>query len=276
MLRSLYTIVIVSTCVSQVHAQGTQITWDQLGLVYADARFQLVYQAYIEANGEYVSPIGPSRFMVASDSLLDWIAIAMGLRKHEPSPKPFQGDIQSWELASMEDRADWLTQFKNIQWSYLGNNFFTPLDTVATPEIRAHLEAYFGSPTQTAVETKRGDRTPADQNGQFEYWLVVNDSIPMIVMDVGGPFDRGIIVVTDHQFRSMLYHMRQSLLATVMRSTEPVPYVDYYYSLVAKKWYLTGYNGSEYFTRAINRPDLKLGRPVQRVSRGQRLNETDV
>ncbi|MCY4159342.1 MAG: hypothetical protein OXF48_06995 [Bacteroidetes bacterium] len=269
-------ILIIFICTSQAYAQSRRITWDQLGLVYADARFQLLYREYVDLNGEHVQPLGFSKFMVASDSLLDWIVVTMGLRENGSSLGPFQGEVHTWRLVSMEKRADWLAQYDSVQWSYLGNNFFTPLDTVATPEIRAHLQAYFGSPTQTATETKQGEPTPADENGQFEYWLAVNDSIPMMVMDVGGPFDRGIIVATDHQFRSLLYRMRQSLLATVMRRTDAVPYVDYYYSPIEERWYLTGYDGEEYFTHRIKQPDLKLGRPVQEIPQEQSSNKADV
>lgn len=245
----------------QAHAQSQRITWDQLGSMYSEARFQLVYQAYIESNQEYVPPLGPARFSLVSDSLLTWIRSTMGLK--DAPPKSFEGEIHTWTLISPENRTDWLTTFGDIQWSYLGNNFFTAMDTVVTPKIRARLQAYFGIPTQTAVESKQGDPTPADDNSQFEYWFVVNDSIPMMVMDVLGPFDRGIIVATHHQFRSLLYRMRQSLLAAVMRDAEPVQYIDYYYHLLTRQWYLTGYDGTDYFAHRIRTPDLKLGRPVQ-------------
>ena len=246
----------------QTHAQNGRIVWDEVGSVYAQEKFQRTYRTYLETYGEYVSPLGQTRFPVASDSLFGWIRQAMGM----PDPslsKPFQGEIHAWTLASIDARADWLARFGHVKWAYLGNNFFTPLDTLATPEIRAHLEARFGPPTQTAVETKQGDATPSDENGQFEYWFVVNDSIPMMVMDVRGPFDRGVIVATDQRFRSFLYRMRQSLLAAAMRRTEPVPYVDYFFNFVTDKWYLTGYDGAEYILKQIRRPDLTLGRPVQ-------------
>jgi len=275
MRGKLYLVMIMFAGASQTYAQGTQITWDQLGRIYADARFQLMYQAYIQANGEYVHPFGFSRLTVDSDSLLNWIAKTMRIYDSASVSKPFRGEIHAWELVSMDDREDWLLQFGDVHWSYMGNNFFTPMDTAATPEIRAHLESYFGTPTQTTTETRQGNPTPVDEDGQFEYWLVVNDSIPMIVMDVGGPFDRGIIVATDHQFRSLLYRMRQSLLTPVMRRTDPVPYVDYYYSPIEEKWYLTGYNGAEYFTHQIKRPNLKIGRPVQDISQGEQTNKSD-
>lgn len=248
-------------CISQISAQSQRITWDQLGFVYVEARFQMLYEAYIDSNGENVHPLGFSLSRVESDSLLDWIAVTMGIREKEPAPQPFQGAIHTWKILSTEDQVDELKKFEDTQWSYLGNNFFTPMDTVNTPEIRAHLEAYFGLPTRTVVELKQEDQTPADDYSQFEYWLVVNDSIPMIVMDVGGPFDRGVIVATDHRFRSLLYRMRHSLLGEAIHRSEPEPYTDYYYHQVTEKWYFTGFDGAEYFIREIRLPDLKLGRP---------------
>ena len=265
---SIFVVLILFAYVSHAYAQSRRITWDQLGLVYAEARSQMLYRAYIESNGEYVLPLGLSRSQVASDSLLDWIAETIGLREKVPPPV-FRGEIHTWEVLSLADQPDGLAQFEDVQWSYLGNNFFTPMDTVDTPEIRAHLEAHFGSPTQTVVEIKQEDRFPRDDYSQFEYWFVVNDSIPMIVMDVGGPFDRGVIVATDHRFRSLLYRMRRSLLGAAIRRSEPVPYVDYYYHRLVEKWYLTGFNGTEYFTREIPEPDLKPGRPDQRLLQGQ-------
>ena len=264
MQRSFCTILMLLMLTLHTHAQNGRVAWDEVGFVYAQEKFQRTYRTYLETYGEYVSPLEPVRFPVASDSLFGWIRQAMGLPAS--LSKPFQGEIDLWTLVSINGRTDWLTRFGDVQWAYLGSNFFTPLDTVATPEIRAHLESYFGPPTQTAVETKQGDATPSDENGQFEYWFVVNDSIPMMVMDVRGPFDRGIIVATDQQFRSFLYRMRQSLLAVAMRRTEPAPYVDYYYNFVTEKWYSTGYDGSEYFLNQIRRPNLTLGRPVQAPS----------
>ena len=238
-----------------------QITWKQLGFIYAEERFNRTYQAYVKAYGTYVQPMEIDRFPVASDSLL----AQMELHGQVVGPA-FWGEVHNWKMTSSEGRTEWLRKFGDIQWSYIGNNFFTQLDTMTTPEIRARLQAHFGPPTQTSVETRRGDRTPTDGHGQFEYWLTVNDSIPMIIMDVLGPFDRGIIVATDHRFRDFLYRMRQTLLASVMRRTRPAPYIDYYYNRHAQEWYVTRYNGTQYFIRNIAPPDLQLGRPVQRIS----------
>ncbi len=268
MMHPFLAVLVFSIFASHVYAQSNRITWDQLGLVYAEARSQMVYQTYIEANGEYVLPYGLTRSQVASDSLLDWIAQTMGLREKDPF-QGFEGEIHMWKLLTLADDSERIAQIEEVQWSYLGNNFFTSMDTVATPEIRAHLESYFGPPTQTVVEIKQEEQSLRNDYSQFEYWFLVNDSIPMIVMDVGGPFDRGVIVATDHQYRSLLYRMRHSLLSAALRESEPQSYMDYYYHRIAERWYLTGFDGTEYFNREIPAPNLKPGRPDQRSSPGE-------
>jgi len=252
---------------TEIYAQNSRITWDQLGMIYADAVFQLSYKAYIDRNGEYVPPLAGSSIPVQSDTLIELGRKAIGFPNSD-SIQPFDGKVSSWRLVMVDDRIEWISNYQDTQWAYLGGNFFTQLDTMATPIIRAHLQAYLGSPTHTAIETYLGDPTIGDGMGQFEYWIVVNDSIPVMIMDVLGPFDRGIILATDHRYRSLMFTLRQSLLAKAIRQTVPQPYVDYYYNKVVKQWYSTGFDGNEYFTRPIDPPDFDAGRPVQGIPKG--------
>jgi len=249
-------------CSPMAYAQTKRIAWNELGVLYAHARFQLSYQAYIGQHGEFIRPLEPSLLPVLSDTLITLGRKGLGLDDSELNPEDFNGMIHSWSLTSADDRSEWISQFQNIQWAYLGSNFFTPIDTMSTPVLRGHLEAYFGAPTHTAIEKIQGDPTPGDGNGQFEYWLVVNESIPVIVMDVFGPFDRGVILATDHQFRASMFAMRQSLLRNAILHTMPAAYVDYYYNQVSEQWYRTGYDGTSYFTDPVSQPDFRLGRPV--------------
>ncbi len=278
MRQSLSIILLMAAGLMQAHAQSTEMSWDELGRVYAGARAHLTYQTYIQENGAFVSSRDVSPLPVASDTLIHWIKKTMGILREDLDSIEFQGKIHTWSLTSMSGRSDWLERFEDTEWAYLGNNYFTSLDTVGTSKIRAHLEGVLGPPTQTVTETQQGDPTPSGGNSQFEYWLTVNDSIPMMVMDVQGPFDRGIIVATDHQFRSLLFLMRQSLLDLDMGRIKPVPYIDYYYHSHTEKWYLTGFNGTEYFIQKIDQPNFEFGRPIQRISQGQekRLNVVDV
>jgi len=250
---------------SKIDAQSRRISWDQLGMVYADAVFKLTYQAYIERYGEKVPHLTASPVATESDTLIDLGRKGLGHTNLNASNQTFDGKVKSWKLVSVEDSSKWTSKYGDTQWAYLGGNFLTLLDTMATPIIRGHLQAYLGSPSYTAIESHKGYSAIGDGMGQFEYWIVVNDSIPAIVMDVLGPFDRGIIVATDHRYRSSMFMLRQSLLVKAIQQTVPKSYADYYYNQVTKQWYITGFDGDEYYIRQIDPPDFEFGRPVESV-----------
>ena len=124
MQRSFCIILMLFMHTLQTHAQNGRVAWDEVGFVYAQEKFQRTYRTYLETYGEYVSPLEPVRFPVASDSLFGWIRQAMGM----PDPslsRPFQGEIHAWTLASIDGRIDWLAQFGNVQWAYLGNGIIS-------------------------------------------------------------------------------------------------------------------------------------------------------
>ncbi len=144
-------------------------------------------------------------------------------------------------------------EFAGVQWTFLGNEGLTPVDTSFTRDLRAHLEAAFGAPTLTLVDRiERPGAVPAE-NVQFEYWFVVNDSIPLIVMDPSGPFGRGLVVAGPRRYRDVLPALRAALLGPVATSGERAPYVDYYFDRQEAMWYRTGFDGERFFLRRIPR-----------------------
>ena len=77
-------------------------------------------------------------------------------------------------------------RFSTIKWTGQGFNF-NSLDRMPAIEIRARLQSVYGDPTKT-IETVIDDGTfRAGKAIQFEYWFVVNGSIPMMVLDLDGP-----------------------------------------------------------------------------------------
>ena len=64
----------------------------------------------------------------------------------------------------------------------------TVVDQLPTSEIRSRLQAVFGDPTVTLDDFIGMENVRPGNSVQFEYWFVVNDSIPMIVLDIDGPF----------------------------------------------------------------------------------------
>ena len=154
---------------------------------------------------------------------------------------------------------DWFRErFTDTKWSFLGETpDHTFLDTTRTPVLRARLEGRFGAPTQTLADAPLND--PPTGRAQFEYWFVVNDSIPVQVTDGRGPKGRGLIVAAERAYREQLRALRDTLLAPLRREGS-APHVDYYYDERRERWYRTGFDGRSFFLTPISRGDIVPGR----------------
>jgi hypothetical protein len=200
-------------------------------------------------------PLPATRLPVAADSL-------------RPDPEPPAPDsataapairVTERRVVRKLERSWFRKRFKDTRWAFLGAGYhLTPLDTTRTRVLRARMEAQFGPPTQTLADYKPSERP--DDLVQFEYWLVVNDSIPVIVTDVSGPTDRGMIVSTDQQYRDHLLELRQAVLQPIIQSDTLAPYVDYYYDRTQSVWYRTGFDGARYFMDRIRQSAVTPGR----------------
>ncbi len=146
--------------------------------------------------------------------------------------------------------------FPDPAWSFLGSNYRTALDTSATWRLRGALEARYGMPTLTLVEAdtvlQRGTAS------QFEYWLAVNDTIPLVVTDPNGPRGRGLVLATDARYRSLLPILRETLFAD-LAAARPASYADYFFDADNRAWYLTGYDPLGFVLKAIARPNYRTG-----------------
>ena len=259
--RLVGTWVLLVTLAPGALANIQRLTADDVGLIYAEARFQRAYDAFIAEHGAAVSPRPVEEVPVAADTFGIWAhalnpQLSVQVRETVQPSDPFE----NWIVITPEARQSAEADFFEADWAYLGNNYFTSLDTVSTTEIRARMERQFGPPTKTLPEGEFTGQLPQEAM-QFEYWVIVNDSIRVMFMDTGGPFDRGVLVAGDHRYRDELYRLRQTLVGAILTTVTPAPHVDYYYHGVTERWYRTGFNGETYFIREIRRPDLSRGRP---------------
>ena len=228
---------------------------------YRSARNQMLAQRLLLEGRRGVEPLPLERLPTPSDTL-------------RPTPKTpasasAEEDTTSMAVESVHalrrlERGWFERRFADTGWSFLGSGrYFTMFDTTKTRELRARLQAQFGEPTQELADfdLRPPGTNPPDEYVQFEYWFVVNDSIPVKVMDAGGPRDRGIIVAADQQVREHLYSLRQALLRPLHRPKR-APYVDYWYEQETGRWYRAGYDGTDYFLQRISRWRLEPGRPT--------------
>lgn len=129
----------------------------------------------------------------------------------------------------------------------------TRLDTIPTSELRARLQAVFGAPTQTIADLiDRPDFRPG-MAIQFEYWFVIDDKYPLIVLDSKGPFGRELVYSGASRYIDMMPQIMRTFSRKLMEA-EPAEFQDYYYSADREQWYNVKYENGNYSTEAIDSP----------------------
>jgi hypothetical protein len=177
-----------------------------------------------------------------------------------PLPPPFE--VTNVSVVRKLERPVFLSQYGQTRWAFMQGRRRAEIDTTLTTDIRSRLQARFGVPTVTLAEMDSVQRRSPEEIIQFEYWMVVNDSIPVMILDVDGPLGRGVVVATDARFRDDLDGVRYALLHPLFAEPRRAPYIDYFYLPVTANWYATGFDGATFFHQRIARPNLALGRPV--------------
>lgn len=159
---------------------------------------------------------------------------------------------------SNEDRADFQRQFSDIKWT--GQGFrFNELDRMPAIEIRAVLQSAYGDPTQTVEDIIEKDGYLRDGKSiQFEYWFIIDGYIPMMVLDLEGPFDDGLVYVGASRYVDMMPAVKRTLTKE-LRAASPKEYVDYFYSPERGQWYKVSFKAGEYKKEEIKQPShIKL------------------
>lgn len=209
-------------------------------------------------------PIAPPVRLPLQDSVLEARLRVLDYREIpvvvEPLPPPFAvtsvTKVPRFGLPSFQAR------FGEVPWSFAGNTFERAADTVRTYRLRGALEGRYGSPTRTIGDLGADVQPGVNTAFQFEYWFVVNDSLPLLVSDVGNPRDRGLVVATHARLREWLPLLRAWMLDD-LASAPAVSYADYTYNPATRSWAVVGLDGGRFVERPIPRPDIRtVSRPL--------------
>lgn len=153
------------------------------------------------------------------------------------------------------DRDQFQDRFGDIKWTGQGLYGETTIDNIPTIELRARLQAKFGDPTQKLedlIDTK-GFR-PAECI-QFEYWFTVNDSIPMMVLDIDGPFDEGLVYGGASRYIDLMPQIKRTLSKVLMGVDDLASFQDYFYSPEREQWFDVRYQNGEFIKKKISSPE---------------------
>ncbi len=230
---------------------------------FKEARIRRVAQDLVTLNRIWMRPAPVAHLPVPSDFLVLWLESRRPAKPESqiPDPPPPVFVIDSVRVFSRLERIVFSSRYRQARWAFMQGSRLTAIDTTFTSDIRARMQARFGPPTYTLVEMDSVSARSPEELVQFEYWLVVNDSIPVMILDVNGPLGRGVVVATDARWREQLDAIRYALLQPLFDDPRRSPYVDYFYQDDTSTWYATGFDGATSFLRRIERPNLAMGRP---------------
>jgi hypothetical protein len=173
-----------------------------------------------------------------------------------PATATAQFDDPDIRLVTNEERAQFESQFRDIAWTGQGLYNPTTIDRLPTVEIRARLQAVFGNPTQRIEDLIQNNFRPGKAI-QFEYWFIIDDEIPLMILDLDGPFETGLVYVGASRYIDLMPQVKRTLTRKLMDDeVELSPYNDYYFSPERNQWYQVEYRDGEFSRHPIDQPNF--------------------
>ena len=152
------------------------------------------------------------------------------------------------------DKASFQRQFSDIIWTGMGMHGATTMDQLPTSELRARFQALYGNPTQTIEHLIGKPEFRAAECIQFEYWFVVNDSIPVMILDVDGPFTTGLVYGVASRHIDVMPGIKRALSNKMIGVRDLGEYTDFFYSPERNEWYEVSYREGRFNNRKIDHP----------------------
>jgi len=155
------------------------------------------------------------------------------------------------------ERAQFQHRFAEINWTGQGLYNPTTIDRIPTIELRSRLQAVFGNPTQTIADLIVMNNFRPGKAIQFEYWFIIDNEMPMMILDLDGPFADGLVYVGASRFIDRMPQVKRTLNRMLMGDDgDPVEFSDYFFSPERDQWYLVQYKDGEFKREMINRPSF--------------------
>ena len=174
---------------------------------------------------------------------------------------PFQAYAQFEEpdivKVDRSERAEFQERFSSINWTGQGLYNPTTIDRIPTIELRSRLQAVFGDPTQKIGDLINSDNYRPGKAVQFEYWFIIDDEIPMMVLDLDGPFENGLVYVGASRYIDLMPQVKRTFTRLLMNEGDSLAaFSDYFYSPERDQWYEVAYRDGEFEREIIDRPSF--------------------
>jgi hypothetical protein len=168
------------------------------------------------------------------------------------TPDPFR--VPEFRKIELSEAAAFERQHRNVMWSGQGFQGRTAMDQIPAMELRARFQTVFGDPTKRLEDliTKPGFRLA--EAIQYEYWFMVNESIPIMVLDIDGPFATGLVYAGPVASMDFLPEIKRALSAKLLGVNELSEFTDIFYSPERNQWFEITYKNGEFETKETPRP----------------------
>jgi hypothetical protein len=165
-----------------------------------------------------------------------------------------QFEDPQFKKVTHNERAQFERMFADVSWTGQGLYNPTTIDRIPTVELRSRLQAVFGAPTQTIGDLIGHNFRPG-KAVQFEYWFIIDGEIPLMILDLDGPFENGLVYVGSSQYIDLMPQVKRTLNRKLMNEYgELAPFSDYFYSPERDQWYKVEYSNGEFSHETIRRP----------------------
>lgn len=158
------------------------------------------------------------------------------------------------EKVEKNERVAFQRQFSEMIMTGEGFQGNTVIDNLPTTEIRARLQKAFGDPTMRLDDFIGQANVRPGNSIQFEYWFIVNDSIPMMILDIDGPFTLGVVYAGSNRYVDMMPEIKRTLSRALMNVSSMGEFQDVFYSPERNEWFNVEYKDGVYKTDKISRP----------------------
>jgi uncharacterized protein YbaR (Trm112 family) len=174
---------------------------------------------------------------------------------------PFQASAQFEEpdivKVDRSERAEFQELFSSINWTGQGLYNPTTIDRIPTIELRSRLQAVFGDPTQKIGDLINSENYRPGKAVQFEYWFIIDDEIPMMVLDLDGPFENGLVYVGASRYIDLMPQVKRTFTRLLMNEGDSLAaFSDFFYSPERDQWYEVAYRDGEFEREIIDRPSF--------------------
>lgn len=153
-----------------------------------------------------------------------------------------------------ENAAAFERQFRNTRWTGLGMQGITDIDRIPSMEVRARLQTVFGDPTRQLDDLAFESNFRIAEAIQYEYWFIIDEEIPLMILDIDGPFARGLVYAVSVSYIDLMPQIKRGLSGLLMEPSTLAEYEDVFFSPEREAWYEVRFQGGEFSYEEINMP----------------------